>query len=160
MNQNSTIIIGLGNPILGDDGVGWEVVQNLQNHFGDTASLEFDYYSLGGISLMEKLTGYQKVILIDAFHSGKYPQGKVVSFPLTELPDLSSGHLSSAHDTSLRNALNLGRDLGINLPKDENIIVIAIESKNVYDFSEELSPMVANAVPEAVNLAMELISLL
>ena len=160
MNQNSAIIIGLGNPILGDDGVGWEVVKNLKYLFGDTPSLEFDCFSLGGLSLMEKLTGYQKVILVDALHSGKYPLGKVVSFPLSELQDDSYGHISSAHDTSLRNALNLGRNLGINLPKDENIIVIAIESKNVYDFSEELSPMVANAVPEAVNLAKELISLL
>jgi hydrogenase maturation protease len=158
MNDNNTLIIGLGNPILGDDGVGWVIAQNLKNKFDSDSRLEFEFLSLGGLSLMERLTGYQKVILIDALSSGLNPKGKVVYFPLSEVPDLTTGHTSSAHDTSLRNALNLGRSMGIDLPKDENIIVIAIEAENVYDFSEELSPLVAAAVPEAVNLVIDIIS--
>jgi len=159
MTENCTLIIGLGNPILGDDGVGWVIAQNLKNQYGGDPDLEFEFLSLGGLSLMERLTGYQKVILIDALSSGKHPKGKVVSFPLSEVPDLTSGHTSSAHDTSLRNALNLGRSMGIVLPKDENITVIAIEAENVYDFSEELSPLIAAAVPEAVNLVIDIISM-
>jgi len=159
MNDKSTLIIGLGNPILGDDGVGWVIAQNLKNKLDSNPFLEFEFLSLGGLSLMERLTGYQNVILIDALSSGLHPKGKVVSFPLSEVPDLTSGHTSSAHDTSLRNALNLGRSMGINLPKDENIIVIAIEAENVYDFSEELSPMVAAAIPEAEKLAIDIISI-
>lgn len=159
MTENCTLIIGLGNPILGDDGVGWVIAQNLKNQYIRDPNLEFAFLSLGGLSLMERLTGYQKVILIDALSSGKHPKGKVVSFPLSEVPDLNSGHTSSAHDTSLRNALNLGRSMGIDLPKDENITVIAIEADNVYDFSEELSPAVAAAVPVAVNLAVDIISI-
>lgn len=157
MNDKSTLIIGLGNPILGDDGVGWVIAQNLKNKFESDPRFEFEFLSLGGLSLMERLTGYQNVILIDALSSGKHPKGKVVSFPLSDVPDLTSGHTSSAHDTSLRNALILGRSMGIDLPKEENIIVIAIESDNVYDFSEELSPMVAAAIPEAEKLAIDYI---
>jgi hydrogenase maturation protease len=158
MNENSTLIIGLGNPILGDDGVGWVIAQNLKKKFESDPRFEFEFLSLGGLSLMERLTGYQKVILIDALSSGKHHKGEVVSFPLSEVPDLTSGHTSSAHDTSLRNALNLGRSMGIDLPKDENIIVIAIEADNVYDFSEDLSPMVAAAIPEAEKFAVDIIS--
>ena len=84
----------------------------------------------------------------------------MVSFPLSEVPDLTSGHTSSAHDTSLRNALVLGRSMGIDLPKDEDIIIVAIEAENVYDFSEELSPVVAAAIPEAENLVLNIISLI
>jgi len=159
MTEQNTLIIGLGNPILGDDGVGWVIAQNLKIQYAGDSNLEFEFLSLGGLSLMERLTGYQKVILIDALSSGKHPQGKVVTFPLNEVPDLTSGHTSSAHDTSLRNALNLGRSMGIDLPKDENIIVIAVEAENVYDFSEELSPLVAAAVPEAVKLVIDIISM-
>ena len=159
MNDNGTLIIGLGNPILGDDGVGWVVAQNLKSHYCSDPALEFEFLSLGGLSLMERLTGYQKVILIDALSSGKHQKGKVVSFPLSDVPDLTSGHTSSAHDTSLRNALSLGRSMGIDLPKDEDITIIAIEADNVYDFSEELSPLVAAAVPEAVNLVIDIISM-
>ena len=160
MMDNKTLIIGLGNPILGDDGVGWVIAQNLNNQLAADPSLEFEFLSLGGLSLMERLTGYPKVILIDALSSGKHPKGKVVSFPLSEVPDLTSGHTSSAHDTSLRNALVLGRSMGIDLPKDEDIIIVAIEAENVYDFSEELSPVVAAAIPEAENLVLNIISLI
>lgn len=159
MTEKCTLIIGLGNPILGDDGVGWVIAQNLKTQFDGDSNLEFEFLSLGGLSLMERLTGYQKVILIDALSSGKHPKGKVVSFPLNDVPDLTSGHTSSAHDTSLRNALILGRSMGIDLPKDEDVLIVAIEAENVYDFSEELSPMVAAAVPEAVNLVIDIISM-
>jgi hydrogenase maturation protease len=159
MTDNKTLIIGLGNPILGDDGVGWVIAQNLKTQLAADTSLEFEFLSLGGLSLMERLTGYTKVRLIDALSSGKHPKGKVVSFPLSEVPDLTSGHTSSAHDTSLRNALILGRSMGIDLPKDEEVIIVAIEAENVYDFSEDLSPMVADAVPEAVNLVIDIISM-
>lgn len=158
MTNNNTLIIGLGNPILGDDGVGWVVAQNLRDKYCSDANLEFEFLSLGGLSLMERLTGYQKVILIDALSSGKHPKGRVVSFPLSQIPDLTAGHTASAHDTSLRNALNLGRSMDIDLPKDEDIIIVAIEAENVYDFSEELSPQVAAAIPAAVNLVIDLIS--
>ncbi len=158
MTEKGTLIIGLGNPILGDDGVGWVIAQNLKTQFDGDSNLEFEFLSLGGLSLMERLTGYQKVILIDALSSDKHPKGKVVSFPLNDVPDLTSGHTSSAHDTSLRNALILGRSMGIDLPKDEDVLIVAIEAENVYDISEELSPMVAAAVPEAVNLVIDIIS--
>jgi len=157
MTENKTLIIGLGNPILGDDGVGWVIAQNLKDQLDGNPDLEFEFLSLGGLSLMERLTGYHKVILIDAISSGKHAKGNVVSFPLSEVPDLIAGHSSSAHDTSLRNALNLGRSMGIDLPKDEEVMIIAVEAENVYDFSEELSPIVAAAVPKAVDLVMNLV---
>ena len=157
MENNKTLIIGLGNPILGDDGVGWVITQGLKDQLTSRADLEFDFLSLGGLSLMERLTGYQHVILLDSFSSGMRPIGEVISFPLDSIPDLSAGHSSSAHDTSLRNALNLGRSMKIDLPEDKNIIVVAVEANNTYDFSEDLSPKVAESVPIAVNMVKNLL---
>jgi len=157
MENNKTLIIGLGNPILGDDGVGWVITQGLKDQLTSRADLEFDFLSLGGLSLMERLTGYQHVILLDSFSSGVRPIGEVISFPLDLIPDLSAGHSSSAHDTSLRNALNLGRSMKIDLPEDKNIIVVAVEANNTYDFSEDLSPKVAESVPIAVNMVKNLL---
>jgi len=158
MAENTTLIIGLGNPILGDDGVGWVIAQQVKDQVSERFDLEFDFLSLGGLSLMERLTGYQKVVLVDALSTGKYPQGKVVSFPLDSLTDLTAGHSSSAHDTSLRNALNVGRSMNIDLPKNENITIVAVEAANVYDFSKELSTTVGSAVPVAVKLVLDLLS--
>ncbi|MGZ6346497.1 MAG: hydrogenase maturation protease, partial [Anaerolineales bacterium] len=113
--------------------------------------------SLGGLSLMERITDYVRVILVDSFFTGKKPIGSVSIFPLTELPDLASGHTTAIHDTSLRNALSVGRSMNIPLPQDEDVLIVAIEAENVYDFSEILSPHVEAAVPKAVEAVLQLI---
>jgi hydrogenase maturation protease len=153
-----TLVIGLGNPILGDDGVGWRVVEEIARKTADRSDVEVDTASLGGLSLMERLTGYEHVILVDSFFSAKKPVGTVSRFLLTELPDLSSGHTTAVHDTSLRNALNVGRSMNISLPRDEDVHIVAIEAENVYDFSESLSAPVEAAVPLAVEAVLQLIN--
>jgi hydrogenase maturation protease len=150
-----TLIIGLGNPILGDDGVGWRVVEEVARQTADRPEVETDCVSLGGLNLMERLTGYERVVLIDAIYTGSKPVGTVSRFVLSDLPDLTAGHSASAHDTSLRTALNVGRSMDIPLPKDEAVTVIAIEAENVYDFTQELSVAVAAAVPLATQSVLD-----
>jgi hydrogenase maturation protease len=159
-----TLILGLGNPILGDDGVGWVIAEQVRASLsdpslsaGDPPSVEIDFASLGGLSLMERLTDVERVILIDSIFTGQKTVGTVSQFTLSDLPDLTGGHSASAHDTSLRNALNVGRSMHINLPEDQNVIIVAIEAENVYDFSQELSPAVAEAVPQAVKTVLGLL---
>ena len=166
-----TLILGLGNPILGDDGVGWVVAEKVQSVLSNPPlsiasgqspvvsrqSVEVDFASLGGLSLMERLTGWERVILVDSIFTGQKPVGSVSQFTLSDLPDLPAGHSASAHDTSLRNALNVGRSMHINLPEDRNVIIVAIEAESVYDFSQELSPAVAGAVPQAVKAVLDLL---
>jgi hydrogenase maturation protease len=180
MGTCGTLVVGLGNPILGDDGVGWRVAEEVQRRlqspipspaplrFGgyshqspavldERLEIEVDYVSLGGLSLMERMVGYQRVILIDAITTGQQPVGSVSRFPLDALPDLAAGHSSSAHDTSLKTALRLGHSMGAQLPED--VTVVAIEAQSLYDFSEELTPAIAAAVPEATRLVIEAIGL-
>jgi hydrogenase maturation protease len=167
-----TLIIGLGNPILGDDGVGWRVAEEIARQFPSPPSplpktgegrrgegeIEVDTVSLGGLSLMERLAGAERVILVDSIFTGQKPVGTVSRFTLADLPDLTAGHSASTHDTSLRNALIVGRKMNMPLPDDEDIFIVAIEAERVYDFSEELSQAVAEAVPQAVETVLELIA--
>ena len=53
----NTLVIGLGNPILGDDGVGWVVAEGIARLTEDRPEIEVDTVALGGLSLMERLTG-------------------------------------------------------------------------------------------------------
>jgi hydrogenase maturation protease len=154
--ETKTILIGLGNPILGDDGVGWRVVEHLQHSSSIPASVEVDYLALGGISLMERLIGYDLAILVDAIVTRQNPIGSVVCMDISDLPAQAGGHLASVHDTSLQNALQMGLALGARLP--DRINIVAVESQNVYDFSEELSKPVEAAVPEAAKMVMKLLA--
>jgi hydrogenase maturation protease len=151
----NTIVVGLGNPILGDDGVGWQIVQRIQQRNDLPDGVEVDCLSVGGISLMERLIGYQRAILIDSFFTNKNPIGTLLRFSIDELPDQELGHIYSAHDTTLQNALQVGRQLGAELPDEINIV--AVEAQNVNIFSEQLSPEVAAAVPGAVQAVMDIL---
>jgi hydrogenase maturation protease len=163
--MNKTLIIGLGNPILGDDGVGWVVAQEVEKRLpsppaplpGGKGGIQVECLALAGISLMEHMVGYQRVILIDSLNTGQHAQGEVVTFSLDSLEDLLHGHSASAHDLSLKGALKMGRSLGADLPEDHDIQIVAIEAAHVYDFTEELTPEIAAAVPIAVQKVMALL---
>lgn len=153
-----TIVVGLGNPILGDDGVGWKVAEEVKRHLGKYPDVVVECYSLAGLSLMEQLIGYERVILIDSLNTGRHEQGEVITFTLDMLEDLTYGHSASAHDASLKTALRAGRSMGQSLPEDKDIHVVAIEARHVYDFSEALSPEVADSVPVAVQKVLDQLS--
>jgi len=156
--SEKTLVIGLGNPILGDDGVGWVVASEVEDRLRQTADhVEVDCLSLGGLSLMERLVGYRHVVLVDSLNTGQRPQGSVVTFTLEELVDLTHGHASAAHDVSLKTALAMGRTLNVILPADKDVHVVAIEAQHVYDFKESLSPIIAAAVLTAVQQVLDLI---
>ena len=59
-----TLVVGLGNPILGDDGVGWRVIDELDGMDHGDASLQ--QACVGGVSLMEIMVGYRRAIIVDA----------------------------------------------------------------------------------------------
>lgn len=155
-----TIVIGLGNPILGDDAVGWRVAEHVRAGLAAAghADVEVDCAALGGLSLMERLVGYDQAVIIDATQTGQ-PAGTVARHDLEALPDFSSFNSTAPHDASLQTALRLGRAMGAHLPR--TVAVIGVEAERLYDFSEDLTPAVAAAVPAAAQLAIEtLLSLL
>lgn len=159
-----TLIVGLGNPLLGDDGAGWKVAEEVERLLPSPSQgeapgmrVDVDCVSLGGLSLMERLIGYQHAIVIDSIGTGQRPIGTAYHFRLDDLYDPTSGHTTAAHDVSLMTAIQIGRSLGAALP--DRIDVVAIESPYVYDFSEELTPPVAAAVPQAVEMVMDLLNL-
>ncbi|MBL8152600.1 MAG: hydrogenase maturation protease [Anaerolineae bacterium] len=150
------LIVGLGNPLLGDDGVGWRVAEQVQHDISSVGcAVEVDCLAIGGLRLMERLTGYSQVILIDAMTTGLRPVGSVQVVSLTQLPDLCAGHLNSSHDTSLQTALRMGRALGIPLP--DKIRIVGVEAERVFDFTEDLTPSVAAAVPLAAQMILTML---
>ena len=149
-----TIVVGLGNPILGDDGVGWLVADEVKKQLAPELSIDIDCLSLGGISLMERLIGYQCAIIIDAYLSEE-EQGSIRTWKLEDLPNHAALHLTSVHDMSLQNAIKLGKQLGAELP--EEIIIVGILARHVFDFSDELSPPILSAIPKATQIVVELL---
>ena len=158
---HATLVVGLGNPILADDGVGWRVVEALEARLDrDSAAwraagpVEFDRLAVGGLTLMERLIGYERVILVDAILD-RDPVGTVSARPLADVATRSAGHLDCAHDVPLTEALAAGQALGAPLPSTIDVVGVAVERVDVFD--ERLSVPVAAAVDEAVEAVLAIL---
>ena len=140
-----TLVVGLGNPILGDDGVGWCVIDELDELEHGEASLQ--QACVGGVSLMELLVGYRRAIIVDAIIDPEDALGNVWRKPLSEVETRVASHLDSTHDAPLPAAIEAGRAMGADLPSDIEVVGIVIERGDV--FGEQLSDVIAAAVPVA-----------
>jgi hydrogenase maturation protease len=144
-----TLILGLGNPILGDDGAGLKAVALVRQRLLPDPAVEVDQERCGGLRLMERLIDYDRVILLDAICTGAHPPGTLLHLRPT---DIASQHTASVHDVNLPTALRLAGMLGLKIPND--IRIIAIEVENTLDFSEQCTPAVAAALPRAVEAVL------
>jgi hydrogenase maturation protease len=145
-----TLVVGLGNPILGDDGIGIRVARAIANtNCVADSKVEFLEASLGGLALAEQLQGYDRVILVDAIQTRGGKPGAVYRLNLDDLP---SYHADSIHDTSLATALQVFRHQGGHVPSQ--ITIIAIEAVNLHDFGETLTPEVEAAIPFAMDAVL------
>lgn len=149
-----TIVVGLGNPILGDDGVGWKVAEEVKRRIGTRPDVEVECVSLGGISLMERLIGYDRAILVDAFKSEE-ESGSILVMNLNDMPNYSALHTTSTHDVSLQNALEMGKNLGAKLPK--RVMIVGVTTEQSFEFSNDLTSEVQAAVPIATKATLELL---
>ncbi len=140
-----TLVVGLGNPILGDDGVGWRVIDELDELDHDGASLQ--QACVGGVSLMELLVGYRRAIIVDAIIDPEVAPGSVWRRSLSDVETRVASHLDSSHDAPLPAAIEAGRAMGVDLPSDIEVVGIVIERGDV--FGEQLSDAIAEAVPVA-----------
>ncbi len=151
------IVVGLGNPILGDDAVGWHVVDAVAALLSpeERAHVDVDRLAVGGLTLMERLVGYRRAVLVDAMLTGTAPPGTVRVLSVAEIPAREAGHLDAAHDATLADALAAGRAMGAVLP--DEITIVSIEAAQVTEFSEEMTPAVAAAIPEATEAVLRAI---
>jgi len=146
---NKTIIIGVGNPILGDDAVGIEVARGLKNRIDDP-SIEIVEAYTGGFNLLDIVLGYEKAIIIDAVVSPSHA-GEIRKIGLEEL---STHNSWNPHAVSFYEAIQLAEKLGEDrIPKEIIIFAIMIPSIQL-EFREELSNVVRKAIPKAINEAL------
>jgi hydrogenase maturation protease len=159
----STLVVGLGNPILSDDGIGWRVAQRLREELGGFSSdgpsaalsIHVVEASVGGLSLAELLIGYQRAVVIDAIMARVDVPGTVYCLKLIDLP--GTLNIASTHDTNLITALHALRRFGAEVPADEAVDIVAVEAQDVTTFAEVCTPAVSASIPSAVSAVMRLL---
>jgi hydrogenase maturation protease len=149
-----TLVLGLGNPILTDDGVGVLVAENVRAKLPEDTHIDITEVSVGGLTLMENMIGYDRVILIDAFQRlGENSPGVVHRMSLEDLRSISpTQHSASPHDASLVTAMETGQRMGLPLPDD--VTIFAIEVENVMVFGDQPTPAVAAVIPQVTEAVL------
>ena len=142
-----TLILGLGNPILSDDGVGLLVARVLQSRLKQQEITVMEA-SIAGLDFLELLAGYDRVIIIDAIQTSQGKAGQIYRFGPDALD--ATRHASTPHDINFATALELGKRLGLVLP--QQITIFAIEVEDVSSFSEQCTPEVGRAIPVCVEM--------
>ena len=145
-----TLVLGVGNPILSDDGVGIHVARKLKEK--NVPGVTIEELAASGLELLDLVVGYDQVIIIDAI---KTKDGRPGDFYELEEKDFErSIHGSSPHGINIATALALGRKIVPDkMPKQ--VLFIAVEADDVVNVSERLTQKIQEAVPIIVNKIVE-----
>ncbi|MHA2621449.1 MAG: hydrogenase maturation protease [bacterium JZ-2024 1] len=156
--KRRTLLLGLGNEIRSDDAVGLLVVREirrrLQNPENDSRNhsvcrripgLEIQESEEMGLALLDLLTGFDEVILVDSVKTGKFEPGTVLE--LTH-EDLKTALGLSPHYLGIPEMLALGRAAGLPIPN--RITIFAVEVKDPFTFGMTISREIETALPDIV----------
>jgi len=143
------LILGLGNPLLGDEGIGVRVVEELKGlELPDgVVVVEGGTTGLGLIGLME---GYERVIIVDAADMG-HPPGRVVRFTPLEVQLKTAEAPLSLHQIGLEEVLALAEALEV---APAELVIIGIQPSQV-EVGAGLSPEVERAIPQIIRIILD-----
>lgn len=147
-----TLVLGIGNPILGDDGVGFHIVQELAKEI-KSENIDIRDTSAGGLNLLDIIVGYERLILIDAVLVDEEEVGKIFRLRLEDVVE-SSRLPISPHHYNISTTIELGRRLFPGeIPRE--ITVFAVGIRRVAQVTEEMSARVKEAIPNVIRLILE-----
>jgi len=136
--KQEILILGIGNDILSDDGIGPRIVEAMKRDL-EWENLNYMTAASGGLDVLELISGYKTVIIIDAIKTRDGIPGDI--YYLTPSSFKETLHISSFHDVSFLTALQLGEQL--DMPVPNTIHILAIEIVEDLNFSTEFSPPIA-----------------
>lgn len=139
------LLLGLGNDILTDDAVGLHVVREVQRKLAGEPSVDFRETSEMGLALLDFITGYRTVVIVDSIQTGNAAPGFLHEIDAAALTKLI-GH--TPHFLGVTETLALGRELG--LPMPDEVRILAIEVEDPFTVSTTLSPALQAALPAII----------
>jgi hydrogenase maturation protease len=143
-----TLILGLGNPLMADDGAGVQVAELLRQE-PVPAEVEVQDGGTAGLGLVPLMANYRRVILIDCVRFGG-KAGDWRRFALQETELLGEAGTLSLHHASLRDALTLAEALDM-LPPE--VIIYGVQPASV-EWDRPMSEDVAAALPQVAQAVL------
>jgi len=138
----NTLILGVGNLILTDDGIGIKIAQRLKEEKPDLEVMETSEAAMAILDLIA-IVGCDKLIIIDSIKTEQGELGELYKFEIEDLKPARD--FSSSHGVDIATVFELGQRLGYSLPK--NVSLYAVEIKDNTTFGEECTEDVVEKIP-------------
>jgi hydrogenase maturation protease len=149
------LVLGLGNDLYGDDGVGPRVVHLLEETWRTGAgpadpsvAVDFVECPLSGAALLEVIRDHDALLIIDTIVKAEPVTGRI---RLLEAADVRDVPGPSPHYISVPQTLALGRMCGLKMP--ETMKIVAVEAGDLFEVRPRLSPAMRAALPEILGTA-------
>ena len=153
------LILGLGNIFFGDDGIGIYIIRKLKQEVISRKAenllrgVDLVETSVSGLALLDIITGYDRLIIIDTIKKENPKSGKIRTFDIKDLRHIPG---PSPHYVSFPQIFSLGKKVGLKIPS--LVKIIAIEAKNIYNLGEGLSVEVERAIPRVIEEIKKILS--
>jgi hydrogenase maturation protease len=145
-----TLVLGIGNDILGDDGVGIHIVREAAKHIS-SGDVTVEETGAAGLSLLERIKGYERLIIADAILTHDTEVGKILQLTLKDLAKTNDS--ITPHEAALRTTLEIGNSLFPGeMPRD--VVVFAVQTLDVDHVTGKMSRAVKAAVPQVVKMIL------
>ena len=143
-----TVILGVGNVLLSDEGIGVHVANELST-MELPPGVSVVEGGTDGFRLLNIITEADRLIVVDAVKGGAEP-GSIYRFNVDEVRNVPSGFRTSVHQVGILEVIDLSGLIG----KTPKTTVIGVEPKSL-EMSLELSPEIREKIPRIIELVFE-----
>lgn len=147
--ESKVLVLGIGNLVMSDDGVGVKVVQKLQREYRFAETVEIMDGGTLGLDLLPKLEGIERLIVVDAVETGEKP-GTCIRLVGEELP-IALETKVSPHQMGVKDLLSVAELLG-HAPRE--MVLIGVQPGSI-EMDTELTPEVEVKVDELARMVLD-----
>ncbi len=140
------LVLGVGNDILMDDGIGPYVVEKMRKN-NPINEVEYRTTTLGGLDIVDIINGRDQVLFVDAIKTKNGIPGTVYEYTPDDFKETL--HLTNLHDISFLSAIELGKRLGFHIPKEITIFAVEIIEDQV--FGDHFTPPLQKKLPQILD---------
>ena len=156
-----TAIMGFGNPVRSDDGIGMYVIDELQKIIGDNDAVNIFDMGTAAFEVLFGLKGYNKILMVDAVVNSNEPVGTLFKVPAEEiLRAPQDDPMVFLHGMKWDQALSYSKKiLGDDYPEDIQVYLIAVENTKLETIISEEVKQAGNKVIQHIIEDLNLIKI-
>jgi hydrogenase maturation protease len=147
--RKSTVVLGLGNPLMADEGIGVCLVARLSRLADEYPGVDFVDAGTGGLAVLHHIQGRRKVIFIDCAYMGEEP-GTILRFMPQEVCSSKALARQSLHEADLLRIIDMSRQLG---QAPDEIVIFGIQPERIKP-ELDLSPMLKGRIDEYLTVLL------